>query len=77
MITLQTGIGPCGMMDRMGLGVVHHVAQLLDEAASKDHAGAYARYIEEQFLRQGHLGVTTGQGFYRYPDPAFTQPGFI
>ena len=26
MITLQTGIGPCGMMDRMGLGVVHHVA---------------------------------------------------
>jgi 3-hydroxyacyl-CoA dehydrogenase len=77
MITLQTSIGPCGMMDRMGLGVVHHVAQLLDEAASKDRADAYAPYIEEQFLQQGHLGVTSGQGFYCYPDPAFTQPGFI
>ena len=28
MITLQTGMGPCGMMDRMGLGVVHHVANV-------------------------------------------------
>ena len=46
MITLQTGLGPCGMMDRMGLGVVHHVAKL-------------------------------GLGFYRYPDPAYAQPGFI
>ena len=26
MITLRSGMGPFGMMDRMGLGVVHHVA---------------------------------------------------
>ena len=31
MITLQSGIGPCGMMDRMGLGVVYHVAKLIGE----------------------------------------------
>ena len=29
MITLQSCTGPCGMMDRMGLGVVHHVAKLV------------------------------------------------
>jgi hypothetical protein len=32
MITMQSGIGPCGMMDRMGLGVVHHVAKLIGES---------------------------------------------
>ena len=77
MITLQTGIGPCGMMDRMGLGVVHHVAELLDEATPRADARIYAPYIDEQFIQKGHLGVTSGQGFYRYPNPAFTQPGFI
>jgi 3-hydroxyacyl-CoA dehydrogenase len=69
MIALRTGIGPFGMMDRMGLGVVHHVAKQVGEP--------YARYIEEHFIRTGRLGVASGQGFYRYPDPAFARPGFI
>jgi hypothetical protein len=30
------------------------------------------------FLNQkGRLGITSGQGFYSYPNPAFAQPGFI
>jgi 3-hydroxyacyl-CoA dehydrogenase len=70
MITLQTAMGPFGMMDRMGLGVVHHVATNIGATES-------ARYLDEQFVQQGRLGVTTGEGFYRYPDPAYAQPGFI
>ena len=70
MITLQTGLGPFGMMDRMGLGVVHHVATLLGAHDSAD-------YLDDEFIRQGHLGVASGQGFYSYPDPAFAQPDFI
>ncbi len=77
MITLQTGMGPCGMMDRMGLGVVHHVATLIDEANTHSEAPEYARYIDERFIQPGHLGVTSGQGFYSYPNPTFAQPGFI
>ncbi len=69
MITLRTGLGPCGMMDRMGLGVVYHVAQRIGDD--------YARYLDENFVRKGHLGVASGQGFYRYPDPAFARPGFL
>jgi 3-hydroxyacyl-CoA dehydrogenase len=77
MIALQTDIGPCGMMDRMGLGVVYHVAQLLDDAASNMAARSYAHYVDEQFIQKGRLGVATGQGFYSYPNPAFAQPDFI
>jgi 3-hydroxyacyl-CoA dehydrogenase, C-terminal domain/Pyridine nucleotide-disulphide oxidoreductase len=69
MITLQTGLGPFGMMDRMGLGVVQHVATLLGAHDS-------ARYLDDEFIRQGHLGVASGQGFYSYPNPAFAQPDF-
>jgi 3-hydroxyacyl-CoA dehydrogenase len=77
MITLQTGLGPFGMMDRMGLGVVHHVAKLLGETTQNTQALESARYLDEHFIQKGHLGVVSGQGFYRYPNPAFEQPGFI
>ena len=70
MITLQTGLGPFGMIDRMGLGVVHHVAQLIPAPES-------ARYLDEHFIQKGHVGVASGEGFYRYPDPAYAQPAFI
>jgi 3-hydroxyacyl-CoA dehydrogenase len=77
MIALRTGMGPFGMMDRMGLGVVYHVAKLVGETTPNAQALEYARYIEEHFVREGRLGVVSGRGFYRYPDPAFAQPGFI
>ena len=77
MITLQSGMGPCGMMDRMGLGVVHHVAKLIGETTSNTQALESARYVDEQFIQKGRLGVASAQGFYSYPNPAFAQPGFI
>jgi 3-hydroxybutyryl-CoA dehydrogenase len=77
MITLQSDIGPCGMMDRMGLGVVYHVAKVIGESTSNTQALDYARYVDEHFIQKGRLGVASGQGFYHYPNPAFAQPGFI
>jgi 3-hydroxybutyryl-CoA dehydrogenase len=77
MITLGTRMGPFGMMDRMGLGVVYHVAKLLGETTPNIQALESARYLDEHFIQNGHLGVASGKGFYRYPSPAFEQPGFI
>jgi 3-hydroxybutyryl-CoA dehydrogenase len=77
MITLQAVMGPCGMMDRMGLGVVYHVARLIAETSPNTQTLEYARYIDEHFIQKGLLGVASGQGFYRYPNPAFSQPGFL
>ena len=77
MITLQSGVGPCGMMDRMGLGVVYHVAKLISETTPNTQALEYARYLDEHFIQKGRLGVSSGRGFYSYPNPAFAEPGFI
>jgi 3-hydroxybutyryl-CoA dehydrogenase len=77
MSTLQTGMGPCGMMDRMGLGVVYHVAKLIGETTPNTQALESARYLDEQFIQKSRLGVASGQGFYTYPNPTFAQPDFI
>jgi 3-hydroxyacyl-CoA dehydrogenase len=77
MIALQTDLGPFGMMDRMGLGVVHHVAKLIGDSGANPQALEYARHIDEHFIRKGWLGVASGQGFYSYPNPAYARPGFV
>ena len=77
MITLQTEMGPFGMIDRMGLGVVYHVAKLLGETTPNTTALESARYLDAHFIQNGHLGIASGQGFYRYPNPAFAEPGFV
>ena len=77
MITMRSGMGPFGMMDLMGLGVVHHVAKMIDEQTPDTDGRGYARYIDERFIQKGRLGVVSGQGVYSYPNPTFAQPGFI
>lgn len=77
MITLGTGMGPFGMMDRMGLGVVYHVAKLIGETTPNTQALESARYLDENFIQQGRLGVSSGEGFYDYPNPSYEWPGFI
>ena len=77
MITMQSSMGPCGMMDRMGLGVVYHVAKLIGETTPNAQALESARYLDEGFIQKGRLGVASGQGFYTYPNPSYAQPRFI
>ena len=74
---MQSNLGPCGMRDRMGLGVVHHVAKLIGDTTPNTSALDAARYLDEEFIQKGHLGVATGQVFYSYPNPDFAQPGFV
>jgi len=65
--------GPCGLMDAVGLDTVASIM-----AAKKDNEKAqkFATYLQEK-VAQGHCGVKTGQGFYSYPDPKFSQASFI
>jgi 3-hydroxyacyl-CoA dehydrogenase len=36
-----------------------------------------ARYIKEHFLDQGKLGLQTGEGFYKYPNPSYAAADFL
>jgi 3-hydroxybutyryl-CoA dehydrogenase len=53
--------GPFQMIDRIGLNTAANVSALGDEKAQ-----AIGRYLKENFIDRGKLGVATGEGFYKY-----------
>lgn len=68
-------IGPCGLMDAIGLDVVRDIEQSYADA-SGDPDDAPPPFLESM-IAAGALGVKSGKGFYTYPDPAFQRAGFL
>ena len=75
MIQMETPYGPLALMDIVGLDVVRDIEMVYYEE-SGDPSDRPPRILLDM-IAQGHLGVKTGQGFYRYPDPAWQTPDFL
>jgi len=70
-----TDIGPFGMMDRVGLDVVHDI-ELVYYGESKDPRDKPPKLLLDKISR-GELGLKTGKGFYNYPNPEYRSREFI
>lgn len=75
MLDWEVPIGPCGLMDVIGLDVVRDIEMSYAEA-SGDPGDRPPAFLDAM-IASGKLGVKSGAGFYAYPDPAFRRPGFI
>lgn len=64
--------GPFGILDVIGLETVWHITNSMPDAKSKKFAALLKTYVDA-----GKLGVMTGEGFYKYPNPEFQQEHFI
>jgi 3-hydroxyacyl-CoA dehydrogenase len=70
-------LGPCGLLDVIGMTTIYNVLSHW----GKEHGDAQmiknAAYLKENFIDKGRLGLTTGAGYYTYPDPAYQAAGFL
>ena len=64
--------GPFGILDTIGLDTAWHVVK----SRSDEKSQRFAQLLQE-YVSQGKLGVKTGEGFYRYPNPAFKAADFV
>jgi 3-hydroxyacyl-CoA dehydrogenase len=71
----NTSMGPCGLMDEIGLDVVRDIEMVYYKASGDPSDRPPALLLE--MIAQGKLGVKTGEGFYRYPNPSYRQPGWL
>lgn len=75
MLSFQSRSGPFGMMDHVGLANILNVERQYYHF-SKDERDKPPKMLEEM-VANGHLGVTTGKGFYEYPNPEYEDPNWL
>lgn len=73
---LHAPIGPFGMMDSVGLDTVWKITDYWAKKLNDPQALRNAAFMK-QYVDRGELGQKTGKGFYTYPNPEFTRPGFV
>lgn len=68
----KSNMGPFGILDTIGLETAWHVVKTRTDSRSVRFAALLKQYVDE-----GKLGLKTGEGFYKYPNPEFAQPDFL
>jgi 3-hydroxybutyryl-CoA dehydrogenase len=61
-------IGPCALIDLIGIDVHVHASEALHAALGEERMAPPERLLQMQ--QAGHLGRKTGQGFYNYVQPS-------
>jgi len=75
MMEFGTPFGPFGLMDIVGLDVIRDIETqyYLDSGEERDKP---PRMLEDMITR-GKLGVKSGEGFYRYPNPDYKEKDWL
>jgi 3-hydroxybutyryl-CoA dehydrogenase len=77
MIAMRVPMGPIGVLDMIGLETAYNVASYWGEVRQDEQLKRNAAYLKANFVDCNKLGVKTGEGFYKHPNPAYAQPGFL
>jgi 3-hydroxybutyryl-CoA dehydrogenase len=64
--------GPFGILDVIGLETVWHITNTMPDEKSRKFAALLKTYTDA-----GKLGIKTGEGFYKYPNPAYKENDFV
>lgn len=64
--------GPFGILDAIGLETAWHVTHNQTDTKSQKFAAFLKTYVDA-----GKLGIKTGEGFYKYPNPAYQDENFV
>lgn len=73
MIATKSPRGPFAILDMVGLNTAYNIALSENTAQSKKTAA----YLKENYIDKGKLGIQTGEGFYKYPNPAYMDKDFL
>ena len=70
-------MGPCGMLDVIGMTTANNIFSYWGQANADEQMLKNAEYIRTNFIDQGKMGLASGEGYYRYPEPAYAAPDFL
>jgi len=77
MITSGTKMGPCAIMDMVGLETIYNIEKLWSDRTGDRERKARVDYYKKHFVDTNKLGMKTREGFYTYPNPKYKDPDFL
>lgn len=69
--------GPFAMMDVVGITTVYNISKMTAEKTKDPIKIKTVAYLKENFIDKNRLGVSTGEGFYKYPNPSYKSTEFL
>jgi 3-hydroxybutyryl-CoA dehydrogenase len=70
-------IGPFAILDTVGITTAYNINQLSAQETKDPLKIKTVEYLKDNFIDKNKLGVSTGEGFYKYPNPAYLEPDFL
>lgn len=77
MVGTGAPLGPFAILDVVGITTAYNIGLAKAKATGKPEYEQVAHLLKTEYIDKGKLGRSTGEGFYKYPNPSFAQPGFL
>ena len=77
MISTGAKIGPFGIMDTVGMETMYNIGMLWGEKLGDQDKIDRSNWIKTNFIDKGKMGLSTGEGFYKYPNPKYLNVDFL
>ncbi|WP_334330260.1 3-hydroxyacyl-CoA dehydrogenase [Companilactobacillus sp. HBUAS59699] len=75
MLATKAPLGPFGILDVVGLKTAYDITA--SAAETDPEYKQLADMIKNDYIDKGKMGVATGEGFYKYPNPEYAHPDFL
>ena len=70
-------LGPCGIIDVVGMNSAYNILSYWANEKKDEQMLRNAQYVKENLLDKGLMGLQTGEGYYKYPNPSYQAPDFL
>lgn len=69
-------VGPFGILDGIGITTMYNVVKTFADDGDRD-SRKVLKFLQTFFIEKGKLGISTGEGFYTYPNPLYESHDFL
>jgi 3-hydroxyacyl-CoA dehydrogenase len=76
MKAMNAPLGPFATLDVIGMNTPYNLYRM-QAGQGNEFAKKVVKLLKEEFIDKGKLGVSTGEGFYTYPNPAYANEDFL
>ena len=70
-------LGPFGILDVVGITTAYNIDKIAAEKTKDELKIKTVQFLKENYIDKNKLGVSTGEGFYKYPNPEYKNPDFL